>query len=98
IGHTIDKFGGLQEAERDRFQEVLLLAALGRLSHQVGRFPLGKYNLMAPRFEPLVQELDLRALAGAVDPFDDDQPATSQQSSAPRHSLFRMVGGRQYRP
>jgi len=73
VGEPVGEVGRVQQAERRRRQEVLLLAALGRLPDEVRRVPLGKYNLMPARFEPLVQELDLRALAGAVDPFDDEQ-------------------------
>src|SRR5260221_2820867 len=97
VGEAVREVGGVQQAEGAGGQEVLLLAALGRLAHQVGGVPLGEEDLMPARLEPFVQQLDLGALPRPVDPLDDDQLATRARSGR-RARNFDSEHLRQFTP
>jgi hypothetical protein len=96
IGQPVGEIGGVQQAEGRRRQEVLSLAASRRLPDERRGVPLGEKDLVSPGLEPLVQQLDLGALARAVDPLDDDELAALERGlRAPRCLRDMAHDGRQ---
>ena len=73
--------GGVDQAEAHRRQQSPPLPAPRRAAHDRGRVPSREDGDVALGPQPFVQQVQLRALARAVDPLDDDQLA----------GQFRMV-------
>ena len=73
VEQAVGEVGRVQQAERRRRQQVLLLAGLGRRLDQRGRVPLSDDDRPAGRRQPLGEQAELRGLARAVDALDDDQ-------------------------
>ena len=80
---AVRKIGGMQQRKcRRRQQPALLSAPRGRF-HQRRRIPFREMQPVAADFQPPLQQVQLRAFPGAVDPFDDDQRSRVPSRAAP---------------
>ena len=71
----VGEIGRVEQHERELVQRVARLGQLDRRLHQRRPRPAGFDDAVALHFEPLAQELNLRAAADAVGAFDRDQLA-----------------------
>ena len=71
----IGEVGRVEQHERELVERVARLGELDRRLHERRPRPPGLDDAVAFHLEPLAQQLDLRAAADAVGPFDGDQLA-----------------------
>ena len=71
---AVGKIRRVNQAERRRREQFALFALAGGGLHQLGRVPTAEINLDALGFEPALEQINLRGLAGAVEPLDGDEP------------------------
>src|SRR5258708_22261715 len=67
------KRGGVKEEKGGRGRQPPLLAAPRRRFHQRRGIPLREMQAVAPEFQPALQQIELRAFAGTVGPFYNNQ-------------------------
>ena len=65
----------VEQAERGRREQALLLAPRSYLLDRLGGVPLRLEDLEVLVPEPLLEEVELRRLSGAVDALDGDEPS-----------------------
>ena len=70
---TIGKIRGVQQGERGWSEEPFLFAAARGGLYQRRRVPLREMKAETADFQPALQKIKLRALAGTVSAFDNDQ-------------------------
>ena len=71
--YPVGEVGRVNQAERHGRQHFLDLASLGGSAHDGRRVPFREHGDQVLAVEPLAQQVNLRALAGAIDALDDDQ-------------------------
>ena len=81
-GGAAGEVGGVDQAERHRRQQVLAFAEAGCGFDDGRRVPLAEDDQVAEVDEPLAQQVELGALARAVDALDDDQSAGDTGAAA----------------
>jgi len=72
---AVGKIGGVQERKRGGRKQTALLPAPGCRFHKWRRIPLREMQAIAADFEPAFEQVELRALPGAVYAFNHNERA-----------------------
>ena len=86
---AICKIRRVNQAERGGREQLLFLALAGGALDELGRIPLAEKDLEPLRLEPAFEQIDLRGLARAVQPFHRDQASRESEFGECLHRCCR---------
>ncbi len=75
VVQAVGEIGRVQQAERQRRQDLRLLPSPGRLLDQLRGVPFSEKDVVPLGLKPFAEQAELRALARTVDALDDDELA-----------------------
>ena len=65
----------MNQAERRGREQFAFLALAGGGLDELGGIPFAEKDLEPLQFQPALEQINLRGFAGAIEPFDGDEPA-----------------------
>jgi hypothetical protein len=82
---TVGKVGGMDEAEGGGSEKFALFTFAGGAFDKRGGIPFAEENFQPFEFEPSLQEIDLRGLAGTIQSFNGDEASGKAKFSECLH-------------
>jgi hypothetical protein len=82
---AVGEVGGVNQAERHRRQHALLLAPPGHVTNERRRIPFAEKRPVPCRFQPFLEQGQLRALAGPVDALNDEETSRNAMLAIDLH-------------